>query len=93
MTVDIILSSLTLPSPTLPPIDETDETMVDFVSELGTLLPRRPRAPRTCRVLHPSTPSTPSAPFEIARDLIDKPVVHSRWRPKRNIKASSCETH
>ena len=49
-----ILSSPTIPSTTLPPIDET---MVDLVSDLGALPPRRPRVPRTCQVLHPSTPS------------------------------------
>ena len=99
MAVDITLSSLTLSSLTLPPIDEIDETMVNLVSELGALLARRPRAPYTRRVLHPSAPSaqsaplTPSAPFEIARDPTDQPTVYSRWRPKRNIKTPSCGPH
>ena len=90
MTIIITLSSPILPSPTLPPIDET---MVDLVSKLGALSPRLPRVPCTRRVLHPSAPSTPLAPFEIARDPIDQPAVYSRQRPKRNIKTLSCGTH
>ena len=93
MTVDITLSSHHLSSLTLSPIDET---MVDLVSELRALPVRRPCAPRIRRVLHPSAPSTPSAPsapFEIARDPIYQLDVYARRHPKRNIKASSCETH
>ena len=86
MAVDITLSSPTLPSPTLPPIDEADETMINLVSEFGALPPRRPRAPRTRRVLYPLSP------FEIARDPIDQLAV-SKHHTKRNIKTPSCGTH
>ena len=88
ITIDITLSSLTL-----PPIGDT---IVDLVSELCAFPTRRPRAPRIVRVLHPSAPSAssaPSAPFEIARDPKDQLAVYSRRRPKRNIKTSSCGTH
>ena len=96
IAIDIILSSHPLSSLTLPPIGDT---IVHLVSELGALPARRLRALRIRRVLHPSAssaplaPSAPPAPFQIALDLIDKLIVYSKRRRKRNIKAPSCGTH
>ena len=63
IAVDITLSSHSLSSHTLPPMDDT---ILDFLPELGPLPARRPWTRRVHRLLHPSVPSAPSAPSAIS---------------------------